>query len=747
MTAAPDDQAPLPLPLPKSPPLAVYIVWHPDDEGSKELSDAIFTEMQGNPSDGGSERIGIPVRVLTTTEQGPSRPAPLPTDPIADEELVVVLAGDQLLADEDYRTYLTRLRETLETRSPKGLLPVALGAATFSAQLTFGRRSAVRVTQSDPDRRRTQVLTAVLSAVGERLGDRRPKVFVSHAKRDGAQLARQVHDAVSSARLGGWLDAYDIPEGADFGEFIGDAIDSAFVAVLTDTYSTREWCRYEAMTAKRRGVPIAVLNALERTELRSIPYLGNVPVVRVGDDLEATLERLVHVTLIEAVRVAYARFRLSSAIKVFDHHRPGACPLEVRPEPVTVRRALQLAGDEPVAEPVVVYPDPPLPVVERELLQDTLGSSIELQSLTEFMVDPRLHTDDVAEVSDHWIALSVSDPSPEELAEHGLTLAHIGVVFAELSRHILMAGHGIAYGGHLELRQFTDLLLDLAQIYDPAVRGASAPGNGDGSSVHGEPATHQDLRVKAFVTGQIWDGADPAQRARALNLGHVEVVRLDVPPRRPDGAPDSDYFALNDDAVDLAATTDPADLARLLPTVARRDRTDPQYHDDLRDKRDELANMLTLTEMRRRMSRHQNIRARIVVGGKQQGARGRSSGVLEEAALSLQHGLPLFILGGFGGVGEAIARQLGGDIPMGLYTTEYERRATEVWPFLRKDDAARTADMLALFRSDDPYKVPELLRNGLTVKENHALLTSSVVDEVVPIVMRGLSRLLNSSGA
>ena len=50
--------------------------------------------------------------------------------------------------------------------------------------------------------------------------------------------------------------------------------------VLTDNYATREWCRTEVILAKEHDRPIVVVNALESHEIRSFPYIGNVPVIR-----------------------------------------------------------------------------------------------------------------------------------------------------------------------------------------------------------------------------------------------------------------------------------------------------------------------------------------------------------------------------------------------------------------------------------------------------------------------------------
>jgi hypothetical protein len=52
------------------------------------------------------------------------------------------------------------------------------------------------------------------------------------------------------------------------------------VAIHTDSYSSREWCRREIIEAKRWNVPLVVANGISNLDERGFPYMGNVPVVR-----------------------------------------------------------------------------------------------------------------------------------------------------------------------------------------------------------------------------------------------------------------------------------------------------------------------------------------------------------------------------------------------------------------------------------------------------------------------------------
>jgi hypothetical protein len=63
------------------------------------------------------------------------------------------------------------------------------------------------------------------------------------------------------------------------------------------------------------------------------------------------------------------------------------------------------------------------------------------------------------------VAISVSDPEPEELARNGVGRGHVRHAFVELTRQILAAGGGLSYGGDLRREGYTDTLAALLHTY------------------------------------------------------------------------------------------------------------------------------------------------------------------------------------------------------------------------------------------------------------------------------------------
>lgn len=153
------------------------------------------------------------------------------------------------------------------------------------------------------------------------------------------------------------------------------------------------------------------------------------------------------------------------------------------------------------------------------------------------------------------------------------------------------------------------------------------------------------------------------------------------------------------------------------------------------------------------------IQARIIMGGKMRGYSGKYPGIVEEVAGCLRRGKPVYLLGGFGGAAAALAQLAQGDTPIEL-TDEFQsqnatyrdmaelynaRHAADIAPELAPIDYARLTDELqaqlaaALLTEDVETG---LAKNGLTIAENQRLFASVDVDEVVHLVLKGISYAL-----
>jgi len=140
-------------------------------------------------------------------------------------------------------------------------------------------------------------------------------------------------------------------------------------------------------------------------------------------------------------------------------------------------------------------------------------------------------------------------------------------------------------------------------------------------------------------------------------------------------------------------------------------------------------------------------RARIMMGGRTIGFKGKYPGLVEEALLTLQAKKPLFLLGGYGGASQAICQALQGQQPETL-TKSYQCR-NESYKTLLQEFNQRIAeqqldqapiDYQALVKSFAEIGINGL-NNGLTDQENRVLFTTINAEEAIGLILTGLARI------
>jgi hypothetical protein len=348
------------------PVLSVYAVWHPGCSRAATFGRTMFAALCADPDIPASRGLGIQVR-FRTSNLGEEIPAPIPFDR-AQHTAVLVLADDLLVADPTWRAYADSLMAS--ARPADLVVPVAI-TSVGNLPPYLRQLQAIRLDQVPEAQQSTILLNDVMHDLCRLLDPRasKVKVFLSHAKEDGLSITtsvrRHLHEV---ARLDEFFDAADIPDGTRFGEFVASSAGSlpVLLAVQTDAYASRDWCRLEVLEAKRHHVPIVVLSALKSREVRSFPYIGNTPVVRWSD--ESSLPHIVRALLGEVLRDRFFpkkvqplcnRHGLNSAMQVFSYP----------PELVTLLtyRAEMTAAGATMGK--YLYPDPPLGTEELHLLK------------------------------------------------------------------------------------------------------------------------------------------------------------------------------------------------------------------------------------------------------------------------------------------------------------------------------------------------------------------------------------------
>ena len=350
-----------------SPPalLTVYFVWHPLSPAGRELAIQMFHELCANPDSPAERGLGIPVRFRTAGDDG-GVPGPIPFGASA-HTAVFILADAQFSGDWEWRAYADQVADAAQEGDL--VVPVAL---TAPDRIPRGLQDlqAIRLDQTDdalrPITLRQRVVHDLCRLLEPEAG--KVRVFISYARADGDELARRVRRHLrEEALLDDFFDEADIPDGSRFAEFVHSSVEAApiLVALHTDAYSSREWCRLEVLDAKRLSVPIVVLTAIERGEARSFPYMGNVPAVRwTGGDC---LPELVNALLREVLRARYFPLRAKRicALQGLPAYETFVHP----PELLTALLYRETVADADGHEPRYLYPDPPLGTEELALLR------------------------------------------------------------------------------------------------------------------------------------------------------------------------------------------------------------------------------------------------------------------------------------------------------------------------------------------------------------------------------------------
>lgn len=276
---------------------------------------------------------------------------------------------------EPYLADIMRQHKHNETTS--WVFPVELGGASAAPLRDLQSMPPRLLTDAPDERRGPQLFIALLNAVlvkmtaqsSQRAAGSRYTFFVSHAKRDGREAAQRVAQRLGQVmqRLGPdcFFDVDSLIPGDDYPQRFEAAIrDASLLALVTDAYHSRPWCRWEMLCAKKHGRPVVVAELGRGRIERSFPYVGNVPTLRLDDSLDElsndSIEILIQALLSESLRVELWR-RLAGG------SAGDKAVLLIRP-PELSDIAL-VAAEHPGALRRVLYPDPPLSTEEIDLLQ------------------------------------------------------------------------------------------------------------------------------------------------------------------------------------------------------------------------------------------------------------------------------------------------------------------------------------------------------------------------------------------
>ena len=378
---------------------AIYVAWHPSFSSGEYTARRLYQHFRRDLFTNVAGGVGLSVLYRSASAATSDVPALVSFD---DSHIAVVflLVSASMAADPAWRGYA---REMIADAAERGLtarvIPLFMDGhgrdmvgdanalryyewperddlleirliSTLTHELTRMLRTYIA------SKEHTGVAYDQLDAYLEKLC-----VFLSHSKHDdyGEKIAWAIEDFLArNTALSQFFDVRDIPAGLPFPVVLERYVQrSAVVAIYTDSYSSREWCRREIIEAKRADRPLVIADCIVEVDERSFPYLGNVPVVRMEPK---AIERVPYVVarLLDEVFKDY----LLSARLAHDDRRSGSAVrfLPRTPELIALSSMRVPSGAAP---PMIVYPDPPLGAEEMQLFYD-VRNDLTLMSYTEY---------------------------------------------------------------------------------------------------------------------------------------------------------------------------------------------------------------------------------------------------------------------------------------------------------------------------------------------------------------------------
>lgn len=378
----------------------VVVLWHPEFVDGGKISDDLFRTFGRDLRRGIADGMHIDILLRSKPQRGGILPLPVPLSPETCTAVVALVDENMCDAEKWCADYVAPLFQEIQaTRGASRFYVVPFTKRSLPVE-GINNRNHVRFDfdyssgRYDISKLHMELCLDFCSLLipwvrrleaGEPLPPRNETkiepvhIFISHAKHDGLEHAKSVQNYITgSTRLNSFFDAHDLRSDEDFSKELIKAVgNSAVLAIRTNAFSSREWCRREIITAKQYLVPLVVLDAVTEAEDRSMAYLGNTPVIRCKPSLSGakgvlSIQQAIYRLLFEVLRDLHWKAntdRLSEMVKQAMDCTPTLM-LSREPELATL-----------VPKPsngVILYPDPPLGDGERKLMQSFLGSETNL---------------------------------------------------------------------------------------------------------------------------------------------------------------------------------------------------------------------------------------------------------------------------------------------------------------------------------------------------------------------------------
>jgi hypothetical protein len=383
------------------PLLVVYVAWHPGFAEGAWIAEGLRKHFRRELYENVAGGTGLSVLFRSMAPSGANAPLAIDLDE-AETTAIVVLVDSHMAADEDWLRYIQALVDQTEAAGlGTRVFPIAIEQPVLQALGIAEQALRWDCWEGATEERQRKLVGELTYEFSRMLRHylehlKRPaenedalegylkkvQVFLSHSKHDvdGVRIAKAIRERLQAGQdLSSFFDVHNIPAGLRFHKVLLQQVRvSAMVAIHTDSYSSREWCRREVIEAKRWNVPLVVANCLSQIDERGFPYMGNVPVVRLDPNSIDRIDVVIRRLLDEVLKDFLWRCRIELAGRAADDS------VLFVPRPPELITLASLPTAEAVPSPVIVYPDPPLSAEEGRLFAE-IAPRVQLRSLTEWL--------------------------------------------------------------------------------------------------------------------------------------------------------------------------------------------------------------------------------------------------------------------------------------------------------------------------------------------------------------------------
>lgn len=261
--------------------LRVEIVWYPNQKKWEKFTEKLYNNLCFDPKQPLENKPGIRVRFWSDLNH---------INNIMGVEsdwkglvAIIVLIDDAMLNDDQWENWLGRLAQmALKHNERIRVIPIVQSSQRYTNVQLLGQMNFIEkdTNETNPDEHTKYLLNQVLISLINFVENKRLhyEVFLNYVRLEGTDLRDKLLETFEQySYLRPFYDERDLIAGAPYRTRFQQIIKySAFLAIRTDSYSSRTETVREFEFARRESRPIVVLESLKKGEARSFPYLAFV---------------------------------------------------------------------------------------------------------------------------------------------------------------------------------------------------------------------------------------------------------------------------------------------------------------------------------------------------------------------------------------------------------------------------------------------------------------------------------------